>query len=170
MFHLAALGLLLWVLLLVWRMTTKAAAMPAKKEESPSGSGATAGEPSPSAAPDPSTHEGHGPQAGGASAGLAVTEDAVALQASSEMTSHGASLQTNTQKPRRAKGPMRSSGPEARERLKFILGASEDNSSDEDPLVTKPPSGASQPLNSAHKSSPRQASAAVPQSSPSAMK
>ncbi|XP_056276127.1 acetyl-CoA carboxylase isoform X3 [Pseudoliparis swirei] len=170
MFHLAALGLLLWVLLLVWRMTTKAAAMPAKKEESPSGSGATAGEPSPSAAPDPSTHEGHGPQAGGASAGLAVTEDAVALQASSEMTSHGASLQTNTQKPRRAKGPMRSSGPEARERLKFILGASEDNSSDEDPLVTKPPSGASQPLNSGHKSSPRQASAAVPQSSPSAMK
>ncbi|XP_033828316.1 acetyl-CoA carboxylase isoform X2 [Periophthalmus magnuspinnatus] len=38
------------------------------------------------------------------------------------------------------KVPMLRFGPEARERLKFILGASEDNSSDEEPLTTKPAS------------------------------
>ncbi|XP_070759737.1 acetyl-CoA carboxylase 2 isoform X2 [Enoplosus armatus] len=65
---------------------------------------------------------------------------------------------------------MLSSGSEARERLKFILGASEDNSSDEEPLVTKPPSGASQPPTSTHRSSPQQASSAVPQSSSSGIK
>ncbi|KAG7480864.1 hypothetical protein MATL_G00060810 [Megalops atlanticus] len=35
--------------------------------------------------------------------------------------------------------PNMGSGPETRERLKFILGASEDNSSDEDPVVVEPP-------------------------------
>lgn len=35
--------------------------------------------------------------------------------------------------------PRLSAGPEAREKLKFILGASEDNSSDDEPLVMLPP-------------------------------
>ncbi|TNN53496.1 hypothetical protein EYF80_036269 [Liparis tanakae] len=170
-FKLAALGLLLWILCLVWRTNTKAAAMSAKKEESPPVGAPAAGERPPAAAAAPSTRgEGRGPRAGGASAALAVTEDAVALRASSETPSRGASLQSNPQKPRRARGPMLSSGPEERERLKFILGASEDNSSDEDALVTKPPSGASQTLSSAHKSPAQQASAAGPQASPSGLK
>ncbi|XP_020776551.2 acetyl-CoA carboxylase isoform X2 [Boleophthalmus pectinirostris] len=42
------------------------------------------------------------------------------------------------------KVPMLCSGPEARERLKFILGASEDYSSDEEPPATKPASSAPQ--------------------------
>ncbi|XP_034397419.1 acetyl-CoA carboxylase isoform X2 [Cyclopterus lumpus] len=174
MFQLAALGLILWILLLVWRINTKTVAMPAKKEESPSGCGPTAakegvpaaqsphpGEHSPSTVPtNSSTHnEDNSPQASSASAGLAVeTVDTEALQASSEINSKKSSLRTNTRKPPRTKVPMLSSEPEARERLKFILGASEDNSSDEDPLVTAP------------KSSPQQGSSAVPQSSPSGMK
>uniref|UniRef100_A0A8C2XAT9 acetyl-CoA carboxylase n=1 Tax=Cyclopterus lumpus TaxID=8103 RepID=A0A8C2XAT9_CYCLU len=139
--------------------------MPAKKEESPSGCGPTAakegvpaaqsphpGEHSPSTVPtNSSTHnEDNSPQASSASAGLAVeTVDTEALQASSEINSKKSSLRTNTRKPPRTKVPMLSSEPEARERLKFILGASEDNSSDEDPLVTAP------------KSSPQQGSSAV---------
>ncbi|XP_039658817.1 acetyl-CoA carboxylase isoform X2 [Perca fluviatilis] len=181
----AVLGLILWILLLLWRINTKAVAMPVKGEESPSGCGRPAAEegmpatqsPHPgehclSTVPTTSTHhEDNRPQASSASVGLEVeTVDTEALQASSEVNSEKPSLRATTQRPSRTKVPMLSSGPEARERLKFILGASEDNSSDEEPRVTKPPSGASQPPTSAPKSSPQQASSAVPQSSSSGMK
>lgn len=74
--------------------------------------------------------------------------DAEALQVPSAVTP----CSTCTPKP--------SSRPNMRERLKFILGASEDNSSDEEPVVAKPPSGAPQPRTSNQMSSPQQASCA----------
>ncbi len=155
MLPLAVLGLILWILLLLWRINTKTAAMPVKGEESPSGCTPPAaeedmptklsphpGEHSLLSASTTSTHdEENNPQASSATAGLEVSE---ALQASSEINSKKPSSQPTTQNPSRTNAPMLSSGPEARERLKFILGASEDNSSDEEPLVNKPPSGASQ--------------------------
>lgn len=181
----AVLGIILWILLLLWRINTKAVAMPVKGEESPSGCGRPAAEedmpatqsPHPgkhclSTVPATSTHnEDNSPQASSASVGLEVeTVDTEALQVSSEVNSEKPSLRATTQKPSRTKVPMLRSGPEARERLKFILGASEDNSSDEEPRVTKPPSSVSQPPTSAPKSSPQRASSAVPQSSSSGMK
>lgn len=181
----AVLGLILWILLLLWRINTKTVAMPVKGEESPSGCDppaamedvSTAQSPHPgkhslSAVPTTSTrNEDNSPQASSASEGLEVKiVGAEALQASSEVKSGKPSLPPTTQKPSRTKVPMLSSGPEARERLKFILGASEDNSSDEEPLVTKPPSGAPQPPTSTHRSSPQQVSSAVPQSSSSGIK
>ncbi|XP_041792792.1 acetyl-CoA carboxylase isoform X1 [Chelmon rostratus] len=181
----AVLGLILWILLLLWRINTKTAAMPVKGEESPSGCGPPAAEedvpatqaPQPgecclSTTPTTSTcNEDYSPQASSASATLDVTTvDTEALQASSEVNSETPSLPPTTQRPSKSNVPMLSSGPEARERLKFILGASEDNSSDEEPLVTKPPSGASQPPTSAHRSSPQQESSAVPQPSSSGIK
>ncbi|XP_072289677.1 acetyl-CoA carboxylase isoform X3 [Eucyclogobius newberryi] len=60
------------------------------------------------------------------------------------------------------KVPKFSSGPEARERLKFILGASEDYSSDEEPLTTKPPSCAPLPSTFTAIMSPQKAE--IPQS------
>ncbi|XP_042344465.1 acetyl-CoA carboxylase isoform X2 [Plectropomus leopardus] len=179
----AILGLILWILLLQWRSNTKTVAMPVKGEESPSSCSPPAAKEDVSAAqssrpggqslstvPATSTNnEDHGPQDSGASAGLEVkSADTEALQTSSEVNSETPSLRETTQKP--SKVPMLSSGPEARERLKFILGASEDNSSDEEPLITKPPSGASQTPSSTQRSSPLQASSAAPQSSSSGMK
>ncbi|XP_051278082.1 acetyl-CoA carboxylase isoform X2 [Dicentrarchus labrax] len=181
----AVLGLILWILLLLWRINTKTVVMPVKGEESPSGCGPPAaeedmpatqpphpGEHSLSTVPTTSTHSGdNSPQASSASVGLEVkTVDTEALQASSEVNSEKPLLPPTTQRPSRTKVPMLSSGPEARERLKFILGASEDNSSDEEPLVNKPPSGASQPPTSTSRSSPQQASCAEPQSSSSSIK
>ncbi|XP_077942833.1 acetyl-CoA carboxylase isoform X1 [Gasterosteus aculeatus] len=158
MFHLAALGLILWILLLLWRINTKTATMPVTIKDSPPGCGPPAaeddvpsarsphpGEHSPSTVPAPPTRlEGDGPQA---SAGLEVktVDGTEALQASSGINAEEPSLQMNTQKPSKTRAPMLSSKLGARERLKFILGASEDNSSDEELLVAKPPSGASQP-------------------------
>ncbi|XP_054466487.1 acetyl-CoA carboxylase isoform X1 [Anoplopoma fimbria] len=183
MFPLAVLGLILGLLLLLWR--NKTVAMPVKGDKSPSGCGPPEaeedmpttqsphpGEQSLSTVPTTSTNnEDNSPQASSASAGLEVkTVDTEALQASSEINSEKSSLRTKTQKPSKTKGPMLSSAPDVRERLKFILGASEDNSSDEEPLVTKPPSGASQPPTSTPKPSPQQRSSAVPQSSSSGMK
>ncbi|XP_044052798.1 acetyl-CoA carboxylase isoform X2 [Siniperca chuatsi] len=176
----AVLGLILWILLLLWRINTKTVAMPLKGDESPSGCGlppaeedapATQsphpGEYSLSTVPTTSTHN----EDNRASVGLKVkTLDAEALQVSSEGKSEKPSLLPTTQKPFKTKVPMLSSGPEARERLKFILGASEDNSSDEEPLVTKPPRGASQPPTSVPRSSPQQTSSVVPQSSSSSIK
>ncbi|XP_073322539.1 acetyl-CoA carboxylase isoform X2 [Pagrus major] len=179
MLPLAGLGLILWILLLLWRINTKTVAMPVKGEESPSGCGDPPpaeeevpstqsphpGEHSSSAAPTTSKHnEDNSLQVSGASV------DAETLQASSEVNSEKPSLPPTTQKPSRTKVPMLSSGPEARERLKFILGASEDNSSDEEPLVSKPPSGASQPQTSTSRSSQQQASSAAPPSSSSGIK
>ncbi|KAI3372884.1 hypothetical protein L3Q82_023324 [Scortum barcoo] len=172
MLPLAVLGLILWILLLLWRVNTKTVGMPVKGEESLSGRGPPAAEeevsaaqpPCPgkrslSAAPTASAHrEDDSPQASSASEGPGVqTVEAEALQASSEVKREP-SVPATTQKASRTKVPMLSSGPEARERLKFILGASEDNSSDEEPLVTKPPSGAQQPPTSTPTSPPLQAS------------
>ncbi|KAM8886755.1 acetyl-CoA carboxylase isoform 2-T4 [Spinachia spinachia] len=157
MFHLAALGLILWILLLLWRTNSKTATMPVKRKESPSGCGPLAaeddvasaqpphpGEHTRSTAATPPTHvEDNSPQASGASAGLDVKPGA--LQASSEITAEEPALRVNTRKPSNSRAPMLSAKLGARERLKFILGASEDNSSDEELLVAKPPSGAPQP-------------------------
>ncbi|XP_040011834.1 acetyl-CoA carboxylase isoform X1 [Xiphias gladius] len=181
----AVLGFILWILLLLWRIDTKTVAMPMKGEESPSGCAPPAakedmltthaphpGEHSPSSVPTTSTHSENGsPLANSASAGHDVeTVDSDPPQSSSEVNSGLPSLPLTIQKPYKTNVPKLSSGPEARERLKFILGASEDNSSDEEPLVTKPPSGASQPPTSALPSSPQQESSAVPQSSSSGIK
>lgn len=182
MLPLAVLGLILWILLLLWRVNTKTVAMPVKGEESPSGCGTPAAEEDKSATHSPrpdkhslsttSTHnEDDSPQADGACAGLEVkTVDTEALQASSEVHLEKPSLPASTQKSTETNVPMLRSGPQARERLKFILGASEDNSSDEELVVTKPPSGTSQPPTPASKSSSQQASSAAPQSSSSGIK
>lgn len=76
---------------------------------------------------------------------LPVTVNYVHSHTSSEETSQSSSSSPRSQKSPKRKVPMLSSGPEARERLKFILGASEDNSSDEEPVATKPPSCAPLP-------------------------
>uniref|UniRef100_A0AAQ5ZK67 acetyl-CoA carboxylase n=1 Tax=Amphiprion ocellaris TaxID=80972 RepID=A0AAQ5ZK67_AMPOC len=180
MLLLAVLGLILWILLLLWRINTRAVAMPLKGEESPSGFAPSAaeedilatGEHSVSAVAATSTNnQDNSPQADGESSGLQVkTESFENLQASSEVKSEQPSVPKTTQTRSKTISAMLSSGPEARERLKFILGASEDNSSDEEPLVSKPPSGASQPPNSTPRSSPQQATSAVPQPSSSGIK
>ncbi|XP_033978244.1 acetyl-CoA carboxylase isoform X1 [Trematomus bernacchii] len=175
----AVLGLIVWILLFLWRINTKTLTMPVKGEESPPGCGTPAaeedkpatqsphpGEHSLSTVPNAVTQNG---DISPASTGLEV-QTVKALQASSEVSSEKPSLRPNTQRPFRPRGPMLSSGPEDRERLKFILGASEDNSSDEEPLVSKPPSGAAQPPPSAPKPSPDVASSAVPQNISPAMK
>ncbi|TKS78760.1 Acetyl-CoA carboxylase 2 [Collichthys lucidus] len=176
----AVLGLILWILLLLWRINTKTVAMPVKGEESPSGCGPPAaeedmpvtqsphpGEHSLSTAPTTSAHnEDTSSQAGCAPAGQGKAVDTEALQESSEVNSEKppTTLTSST-----SKVPMLKSGPEGRERLKFILGASEDNSSDEEPLVSKPPSGASQPPASTNKN-PQEASTAARRSSSSGIK
>lgn len=176
------LVLILWTLLLLWRINTKTAAMPVKGEESPSG-----GQP-PAAkedlqSPHPDEHalssslstsaqnESNRPQTSSASGGLEVkTADTEALQVSPEVNSEKSSFPPAPQKPLKTHAPMLSSGPEGRERLKFILGASEDNSSDDEPLTTKPPSGAAQPPNPNHKPCPQQASPTQPRSNSSGIK
>ncbi|XP_059192405.1 acetyl-CoA carboxylase isoform X2 [Centropristis striata] len=174
----AVLGLILWILLLLWRINTKTVAMPVKGEESPSGCSPPAAKEDVSTTQSPhslstvptSTHnEDNSLQACSASAD-SETVDAEALQVSSMVNLKKQSATQTTQKPSKTKVPMLSSGPEARERLKFILGASEDNSSDEEPLLTKPPSGSSQPPTSAAKPSAQQATSAGSQSTSSGMK
>uniref|UniRef100_A0A667YIW6 acetyl-CoA carboxylase n=1 Tax=Myripristis murdjan TaxID=586833 RepID=A0A667YIW6_9TELE len=117
-------------------------------------------------------HEENKPQAGTASAACleVKTVEAKHLQASSEAnadqpSSSSSSLSSSSsisQTASKPTVPKLSSGPEARERLKFILGASEDNSSDEEPLVTKPPTGASQPPASTSSLFSQQVSSAAP--------
>ncbi|XP_008280275.1 acetyl-CoA carboxylase isoform X1 [Stegastes partitus] len=180
MLLLAVLGLILWILLLLWRINTRAVAMPLKGEESSSGCSPSAakedipapGEHSVSTVTTTSTHnQDNSPQSDHESSGLQVkTVGSEAPQASSEVNSEEPSAPKTTQTRSKTITAMLSSGPEARERLKFILGASEDNSSDEEPLVSKPPSGASQPPNSTPRSSPQQAASAVPQPSSSGIK
>lgn len=178
MLEFALWGFILWVLLL-WRINSKTVTMPVKGEELPSAAEEdvpTAR--SPDAGMDPlstvaaaSQHAEHNvPQAASAFAGLCGRiVDSDALQGSMEANSKQPTVLPTTQKPKSVP-PMLSSGPKARERLKFILGASEDNSSDEEPLVTKPPSGASQPPTSTIKSSPPQAPSVVPQPSSTVIK
>lgn len=179
MLEFALWGFILWVLLL-WRINSKTVTMPVKGEELPSAAEEdvpTAR--SPDAGMDPlstvaaaSQHAEHNvPQAASASAGLyGRIVDSDALQGSMEANSKPPTVLLTTQKPSKSVPPMLSSGPKARERLKFILGASEDNSSDEEPLITKPPSGASQPPTSTIKSSPPQAPSVVPQPSSTVIK
>ncbi|CAG5922912.1 unnamed protein product [Menidia menidia] len=88
-----------------------------------------------------------------------------------------ASSEVNPEQPlppktaqRSSKAPMFSSGPEARKRLKFILGASEDYSSDDEALAAKPPSGASQCPPSTLKSCAEHPSSAGPPPSSSVIK
>ncbi|XP_029915715.1 acetyl-CoA carboxylase isoform X2 [Myripristis murdjan] len=194
MLPLVALGLSLWVLLLLWKINTKTLAMPEKGEESPVDCGSCAAQEerpatrtsppdkhSMATVPATSTHhEENKPQAGTASAACleVKTVEAKHLQASSEAnadqpSSSSSSLSSSSsisQTASKPTVPKLSSGPEARERLKFILGASEDNSSDEEPLVTKPPTGASQPPASTSSLFSQQVSSAAPRSSSSGMK
>ncbi|XP_038560546.1 acetyl-CoA carboxylase isoform X4 [Micropterus salmoides] len=172
MFPFAVLGLILWILLLLWRINTKTAVMPVKGEECPPSCG-------PPAAEEDMSTQSHHPgehslstvsststrnEDNSASAGLDVkTVDTKAQQASSKVKEEEPSLLPTTQKSAKTKVPMLSSGPEVRERLKFILGASEDNSSDEELLVIKPPSGTSQLPTSTSRSSPQQVSSALPE-------
>lgn len=163
MLSFAALGFILWILVLLWRINTKTVTMPVKGEESSAHCGLPATKeaaqtPHPgkhSLSTVPTTSTGivtNSPLAEGISAGSEVKRG------------HSEPSQYKTNKP------MLSSGPEARERLKFILGASEDNSSDEEPQVAKPPSGATQPPASTPRSSPEQPSSAGPPTSSSSIK
>ncbi|KAM7017859.1 acetyl-CoA carboxylase isoform 2-T4 [Tautogolabrus adspersus] len=162
----ALLGLILWILLILWRINIQTEAMPVKGEEPPPAAEEDVPakqSPHPdanslAAAPKSSKHKDNSLRADSASVGLKVkTKDCETAQATSEVNSGEPSPQKTTQKPSKATVPMLSSGPEARDRLKFILGASEDNSSDDEPLVTKPPSGSSQPSSSKPRSSSQQA-------------
>lgn len=145
MLHLALLGLILWILYLFWRINTKSLMMPVKEDKTSDGFPPSAKVSSTAQSPPPVEHspstvpctseqrEGPGPQTGTTSGDLEVkTVDTEALQVPSAA--------------RTSNRHMGSSGPEMRERLKFILGASEDNSSDDEPMADKPPSGAPQPL------------------------
>ncbi|XP_072244094.1 acetyl-CoA carboxylase isoform X2 [Leuresthes tenuis] len=178
MLQFAALGLILWILVTLWRSNTKTVAMPLKGEESPSDCDPPADGEDISAEHTPpqadkhslstvtstSAHKGHNNLlANGECVGLAVkTVESDPPQASSEVNSEQPLLPKTEQKSYRTKAPMLSSGPEARRRLKFILGASEDYSSDDESLVTKPPSGVSQSSVSALKPSTEQAPSAAP--------
>nr|XP_020505570.1 acetyl-CoA carboxylase 2 isoform X2 [Labrus bergylta] len=176
----ALLGLILWILLILWRINIQTEAMPVKGEEpSPADEEDVPAKQSPhpganslAAAPKSSKHsEDNSLQADRASVALQVkTRDCEAVQATTEVNSGESSLQKTSQKPSKATRPMLSSGPEARDRLKFILGASEDNSSDDEPLITKPPSGSSQPSSTKPRASSQQAPIAALQSSSSGIK
>lgn len=163
MLHLALIGFILWILHLFWRINTKPLMIPVKEDKTPSdGWPPSAKEDPPTAqSPPPGEHflstvpstseqnDGPRPQIMSTSGDLNdETLDAEALQVASAVRPSS----TCTPKP--------NSGPDARERLKFFLGASEDNSSDDEPVVTKPPSGAPQPRTSNQTSSPQQDSCA----------
>ncbi|KAK5615757.1 hypothetical protein CRENBAI_022544 [Crenichthys baileyi] len=168
----------IWILMLLWRNKTTTVAMPGKREDSVEKDISTArgcshaSKPSLSApAPKSKCNDGNNHLASCESAGLSVKgAESDPLQASPKVNSAQAPLPQTPQKPSNTIPPMLSSRSEPRERLKFILGASEDNSSDEEVLVTKPPSGASQPLVSASRSATDQASAAVSPPSSSVLK
>lgn len=165
--------LILWLLFL-WKINTKTVVMPGKGDESPSGC-------QPPAPEDDGKHlvstvtaasehnEDNGPQTSIVSGGLKVKSNTEALQTSS-VNSGKSSLPSVTQTSSSTHAPTLSSGPEVRERLKFILGASEDWSSDEELAVSKPPCGTPQPVTSNQKSLPQRTSCARPQPSASSIK
>lgn len=174
MLPLAILGIILWVLLLLWMYNTTAVAMPVEEDEALPSSMAAKGDFRDTQPPHPgetflstllsnsTQRENDKPQTSSASGGLeARASDNETLRTSSEINCEEPSSPPTAEKPRQTHAPMLSSGPEARERLKFILGASEDYSSDEEPLVTKPPSGASQPPTPNHKCSARSQSSST---------
>lgn len=148
----AALGLILWISALLWRIITKIGAMPVEELGSE-----TVGDPpeedasaslnavnySLILAPSTSLTTKHNNPVNSKPMGAVVkTVGGDPLQTLSEVNSEP--VPKSTPNHVRATAPMLSSRPEERKRLKFILGASEDYSSDEDLLVTKPPSGVSQ--------------------------
>ncbi|XP_077570345.1 acetyl-CoA carboxylase-like [Stigmatopora nigra] len=145
----ALFGLILWIFFKLWKINSQQVAMPEKGEETPSGDSPPAPQEDVAAAHPSHLHQQcasaqpkeHSLQADSSSARLQVKKQQPPVIAQEEL------LTTNV--------PMLRSGPKARERLKFILGASEDNSSDEETLTAKPPSGAPQPSTSLAKS-PRQ--------------
>lgn len=167
--------------MLLWRINTKSVAMPVKGKKSLSSCGSQAAEEdmstsktapradkySPSAAAAKLNHnDNNNLLVNGESAGCAVEpEECDPPQASSKVNAEQPSLPQATQKPLISNTPMHDSGPESRERLKFILGASEDNSSDEEVVVTKPPDDDTQPLISALKSGLESPTATPPSSS-----
>lgn len=178
MLQFAVLGLILWISVLLWRINTKSVAMPVKGEESLSSCGPQAAEEdmstsktapradtySPSAAAVKLNHNENNNLLANGSAGCAFKpEECDPPQASSKVNPEQPSPLQATQKPLVANTPMHDSGPETRERLKFILGASEDNSSDEE--VTKPPDDDAQPLISALKSGLKSPTVTPPSSS-----
>ncbi|XP_051924733.1 acetyl-CoA carboxylase isoform X2 [Hippocampus zosterae] len=165
MFVFALLGIILWIFFHLRKINSTKVTMPEKGEESPSGDSPSLleedvpavhsylpGQQCASTQPVEKTLQDHS-----SSAALHVKEQ----QQQSPLT---------TQKPSTSNEPMLRSGPRARERLMFILGASEDNSSDEELLAAKPPSGASQPSTSAARSSRQQISPEVSRPNSSGMK
>lgn len=166
----AILGIILWVLLLLWTYNTTAVGMPVEEEEALLRSMAAKGDFRDTQPPHPgetflstlfstsTQREDDKPQTSSASGGLeARASDNETLRASSEINSEKPSSPPSAEKPRQTHAPMLGSGAG----LKFILGASEDYSSDEEPLVTKPPSGASQPPTPNHKCSARSQSSST---------
>lgn len=161
MLPLAILGIFLWVLLLLWRYNTAAVSMPVKEEEAgrhttgtlgdfheakppyPGGKILTTASSSSTPRDDDETETETSSTSGGPE--TEASDSDTQPQASPEVNSDKPPVPPSAEKPPRTCAPMLSSGPEARERLKFILGASEDYSSDEEHVATKPPSGASQP-------------------------
>ncbi|XP_054628286.1 acetyl-CoA carboxylase isoform X2 [Dunckerocampus dactyliophorus] len=155
----AVLGLILWIFFLLRRISNTLA-MPEKGDESSSGS-------SPSELQEdvPVAHSPHpGQQC------VSAHQENNTLQAPSSSVGPLVKECSITPKTSTTNVPMLRSRSEVRERLKFILGASEDNSSDDEPLAAKPPSGASQPLTFTAKSPHHQASCEGAQSSSLGMK
>lgn len=167
MLPLAIFGIVLWMLLLLWRYSTTAVSMPVKRDEAGPHSAAAQGDfhdakpPCPGGRFLPTTfstsaqREDDGTESSSTSGGpeTEASDSDTQAQASYEVNPEKPPLPPSAEKPPRTRAPMLSSGPEARERLKFILGASEDYSSDEEHAATKPPSGASQPPTPNHKPS-----------------
>nr|XP_015828099.2 acetyl-CoA carboxylase isoform X2 [Nothobranchius furzeri] len=175
MLQFAVLGLILWMLTLLWRINTKTA-MPVKGEESFSGCSPQAAEENKSTSKTHPRADKHSLSTAAVKSYLNENNNLLAniksdpSQASSKVHSRQPLRPQTTQKPIRTTTPMLSSEPEARKRLKFILGASEDNSSDEEVLVTKPPSGSSQPPVSGSKPSSELEFSGVSPSSSSVIK
>lgn len=163
MLYLTLIGFILWILYLLWRISTKPFMIPVKDYKMPSD-----GCP-PSAKEDPSTAQCPPPGEHSLPAVASTSEQNEAPRPQTESTSGDITVETlavealqapSAARPSGTCAPKLSSGPDARERLKFILGASEDNSSDDEPVVAKPPSSALQPRTSNQISSPQQDSCA----------
>lgn len=163
MLHLALLGFILWILYSLWRINTKPLMIPVKEDKTPSD-----GWP-PSAKEDPSTAQPPPPGEHSLSTVPSISEQNEGPRPQIVSTSGDPKVETrdaeapqvpSAARPSSTRAPKLSSGPDARKRLKFILGASEDNSSDDEPVVAKPPSGAPQPRMSNQMSSPQQDSCA----------
>ncbi|XP_029017802.1 acetyl-CoA carboxylase isoform X4 [Betta splendens] len=168
----AVLGFILWASVLLWRLYNRTVAMPVKEGDPSRRRGRTAAEDDTDVTQHSQTTVPTTSRQNLTDRPLAECESVgpnVKTLPSEPPHSPGVNsllqpLPSAMQKPKRANAPTLGSRPEARERLKFILGASEDNSSDEEPVVSKPPSGP------APRGSPEQPCSAGPQSSSSGIK